>query len=90
MTDEDDLGAGLNQALDHLRDPKVPCVRVDEGNLMPLVEERSSQGQQAQRRKVSMPELVDRKVQRRDDTRDSHAGGLAQAAVRPCAVSTKR
>ena len=89
MTDEDDLGTGLNQALNHLRDPKVPCVRVNEGNLMPLVEEGSSQGQQAQRRKVPMPELVDGKVQRRNDARDSHAGGLAQAAVRWCAAGDK-
>jgi hypothetical protein len=81
MTDECDLGAGLNKPLDHLRNPKVPCVRIDEGNSMSLVEEGPSQRQQAQRRKIPMPELINGKVQRRNDARDSHAGGLAQAAV---------
>ena len=72
MTDQGDLGAGLPEKSNDFGNLEMAGVGVDESHLMAEIEEGAGQREQAERRKVTVTELVDRKVKRRNDAGNFH------------------
>ena len=72
MTYQGDLGVKMTEELNYLANLQVPCIRVDESNLMTLVDEGARERKQAERWKITVTIFIDWKVKRWNDASDSH------------------